>query len=501
MPRANSVPPLRTIAVAAALAALLPALARPQEASSGRGPGVTLVRVEGQLDVGALSLLRRAIDEAQERGDRLVVELDTPGGQVDLMWKIARALDAASRDGVTTVTWVHDHALSAGALVALATDAIYMRSVAQMGSATPVQIGPGGIAELPEDVREKTYSHLRSGFRAWAEEHGRSGLLAEAMVDAEVEVREVLLDGVPTLMSESEYADAKVRGEDMVLVRTISPRGELLNLTGPMAVELGMADGIAESPEELFDKIGAAGTAPNVIERTPSEDVASWLAAVTPLLLMLGIVLAYVELKAPGFGLPGFAAIACFAVVLVGRYLVGLADVPQFVLVGLGIVLVVVEIFFVPGTIWIGLLGAVLAIAGLVWANVGPGVDFSYSLDRALAFDALRRLVWSSVAAVVVMMVLSRILPKTPILRRLVLDPDARAADFLEAATQPRDARGAVGRAITDLRPVGKVVLDGDDREHEARVPGGALESGARVRVVEVSGGRLVVEPVQEGSA
>ena len=128
--------------------------------------GVTQISIEGQLDVGTQSLVRRAIDHAEENDNRLVVVLNTPGGQVELMWKIARALGDASDRGVFTVVWVNDHAVSAGALVALACERIYMRNASQIGSATPVMATPGGITGLGDDpeVREKMYSSLRSDF-------------------------------------------------------------------------------------------------------------------------------------------------------------------------------------------------------------------------------------------------------------------------------------------------------------------------------------------------
>ena len=113
--------------------------------------GLTLVRIEGALDVGTQALLARALAAAKERGDKLIVELDTPGGEIELMWQLANALLDASKDGVPTIAWVHDRALSAGSLLAMACERVYMRSHATLGSALPVQLGPGGLLPSSED--------------------------------------------------------------------------------------------------------------------------------------------------------------------------------------------------------------------------------------------------------------------------------------------------------------------------------------------------------------
>src|SRR6185503_12907206 len=278
------------------LQALVLALApAPGAEPAPRGPspdaGLTLVRIEGELDVGTQALVKRAIDAAKERGDRLVIELDTPGGEVELMWQIANALLDASDSGIGTVAWVHDRALSAGSLLALACKHVYMRSHATIGSALPVQVGPGGLEPVSEDadVRAKLYSALRGEFRGVAEKQGRSGLLAEAMVDPGVEVYEIAEEGGGSrLVSAKELSDIRSRGQQPDVLKTIVDHGQLLNATGSEAVALGLADGLAESVEELSAKLGLAGVAPNRVERSRSEDLAAWLYRLSPLFLIAG---------------------------------------------------------------------------------------------------------------------------------------------------------------------------------------------------------------------
>jgi len=212
---------------------------------------------------------------------------------------------------------------------------------------------------------------------------------------------------------------------------------------------------------------------------------------------LAGLWLGYTELKQPGFGVPGIGAIICFSVMLTGHWFVGLADIPHIVLVAVGLVLLATELFILPGTLWIGFLGGVCVVLGLVAAQVGPGFTFSDPLARNMALDAGLRFMVTATVALLGTLALSRFLPNTPVLRHAVQTPTFEGTGFAEAF--PETAAGGKvgdhGRALTDLRPVGKVSLDeSGDREFEARSAGIALNKGAEIVVVEVASGRIVVE-------
>jgi membrane-bound serine protease (ClpP class) len=484
--------------------------APPAELKAG---GVTHVRIQGELDVGTLGELKRAIQAAESEGnDRLVVEIDTPGGSIDLMWQISKLLRDAASKGVSPVAWIHDHAVSAGVLVALSCDRIYMSPQASIGSAMPVTLGARGIEALPreEGVREKVTSALRGNFRAMAEKQGRPPALAEAMVDSAAGAYQVKDESGLRVITGREWDDARLSGHPPELVRTIARPGELVNLSAAEAVELSFADGLADDLPQVLEKIGRSGAAVREVERAPSDDVLAWLDTFAPALLILGLVLAYAELKAPGFGIAGILSIACFAILLTGRYLAGLADVPDIVAVVVGVALIATEIFVFPGTLWLGIAGGVLVLGGFILGSIGPGFEWRNALDQGLAIDAAFRFMASAIVALIAVFTLSRFLPKTPMLRGLVLDPNrgAGAAAFGGALPEAGSERaslarvGARGSALTALRPVGKVRLDaGAETEFEARAVGRLIEAGERVRVVEVSGGRLVVEAELEAGA
>jgi membrane-bound serine protease (ClpP class) len=290
-------------------------------------------------------------------------------------------------------------------------------------------------------------------------------------------------------------------------VRTIVGKGRLLNATGSQAVALGLADGLVEKLEDLPAKLGLPGVVPTVVARSRSEDLAAWLYRLSPLFLIAGFVLLYLELKTPGFGLAGTLALLSLGVVLFGRYLVGLADVPHVLLIAGGAALIALELFLVPGTVWPGVVGALAILLGLVWSFAGSRIGFEYELDRAILVEESFRVVGAGFMALLVIWGLSRVLPHTPFLSRLVLvsGPRVAAAAMPQAgAARARGAEvGARGRSLTALRPVGKVVLEGaPGLDFEARSEGAEIAAGARVRVVEVQpSGRLVVAPAGDGQA
>ncbi len=472
--------------------------------------GAVVVRIEGQLSVESLALVSRAMTEAKrDERDVLVIDLDTPGGKIETMWKLAKLIRSVSEDeGVRTVTWVHDHALSAGVLVTLATTSTYVTSRSTIGAATPVILGPTGITELPEagGVRAKMMSAMRADSRAWAEKANRPGSLAEAMIDSELRVVQVRIDGELRYLTSVEWSNLREQGTTGQLERTISAQGELLTLTGPEAVEMGFVDGIAESLAIVLEKSGAGDREPLMLVSKSSEQLLGWLDLMTPLLIGLGIALAFIELKMPGFGLPGTLAVVCLATAFAGSYFVGLADVPHLVLVTIGFALIAVELFLMPGTVWFGLGGGVLVIGGLFWSQLGPGFDLESALDRQFAFDAVFQLLVTTAVALIAAMVFARLMPNIPGANRLLVTPREDVA-FGEGLPEMNAARsrarvGVRGEVLTALRPVGKVVLGGDrSMVFEARSLGSVLESGAQIVVTEVSGDRLVVEPVEQEEA
>lgn len=462
--------------------------------------GVIVVEFDDQLNYGGLSLLRRAIDQAQTEGTDLVVVLDTPGGEVGLMYQIGEALRRAREEGVQTVAFVNRRALSAGVLVAMSCDLIYMAPGSVMGAATPITIGPQGM----QDVDKKIKAGMQAEWRAYAEEQGRPPLLAEAMVNADVEVLLIEQDGLQRLVSGTEWDDLQVTEAKARLVRTIADSETLVALTAEEALEYGFADGLADNLDDVIEvKLGRFGVQPVTLERTSSEDAAAWLTKAAPILIMAGVLFLLMEMQAPGIGVPAALSALCFTLLLVGRYLTGLAGFEHILVIAVGLLLIAAEVFLVPGTLWAGISGGVLLLGGLVWSQFGPGMPLADGIGRELFVDAVQGTILWTFVGTVGAMAFGRLLPRTPVGHRMAVAPTDSGQAFGSAVgdlsglqDDRRPQPGDAGVALTDLRPVGKVRLDAfGDREFEASVQGTSLDSGARLRVLQQSTGRLVVEP------
>lgn len=469
-------------------------------------PSLVVAHVEGELGVGTLALVHRAAERARRANVPLVLDLETPGGRVDLMWKLVAELDEALASGVTTTAWIHDHALSAGALVALSCQHVYGTPLGSIGSALPVRVGVGGLVPAAEDdaVEEKLSSALRAEFRGIANERGRPGLVAEAMVDPNVEVRQVRVEGEILLVSNKEWNDLRERGDDVELIKTICAKGELLNVTTREGVQLGLVDGVAEDLDELAQKIGVDTSNVLHLEVSRSEELSSLLYGIGPLLLILGGLFVFLELKMPGFGVPGVLAALCFGLALFGRYLVGLADAPHLVLFVVGVVGLAVEFFVMPGALWPGIAGGLALLVAAGWSLLGTGVGLEYGLEQRILVDELFALLLMALSVMGGAWILSRFLPNTSIYDRLAVAPTAGAGGtsgaLPQAELERKVAAGARGRALTALRPVGKIRLDRFGvHEFEALSPGGSILPGKSVRVDEVQrSGRLVVSAVPD---
>jgi membrane-bound serine protease (ClpP class) len=205
---------------------------------------------------------------------------------------------------------------------------------------------------------------------------------------------------------------------------------------------------------------------------------------------LLGIILAFLEAKIPGFGLAGVLSTLCFALVFYGRYLLGAAEWLEGILFLLGLALVAVELFVVPGTLYAGIMGGILMALSLF-------LSFQTFLIPRDAIDAgvlVHNLVWGSgifLTAVVCMLAISRFLPKSPLMGRLALAPPTGVEGSAAGASAERGSVGRLGVAASDLRPAGIVELDG--RRVDALTEGSYISRGTAVRVIEVDGNRVVV--------
>src|SRR5436305_4193890 len=356
---------------------------------------VVVVPLRGEVSPSLLMCLRRAEKAAEGSGAlAMILEMDTYGGRLDAAADIVNALN---RITIPTYTFINSNAGSAGAIIALATQHIYMAPVSAIGAAAPVL--PTG-EDLPATERDMTISYWSALIRSSAIRNGHNPDVGEAFMNKDKEVT--------------------------VGDRLIHPKGALLTLNGQEATERIngkplLADGIADSIVDLRQKAGLKG---NIVSLNPSgfEHLAFWITTLAPLLLLGGIIGAYLEFKIPGASLPGIISAICFALFFLGHYLAGLAGWEVVALFAVGMVLVLIEIlFFAHSTIVFGVVGVFLMLASLLWAMIDryPGETF-FPKGRMLAVPLLNLFI-AIVAAVLVIAILARFLPRTSLYRRFAL--------------------------------------------------------------------------------
>src|SRR5262249_13015943 len=396
---------------------------------------VVVVPINGEISPSLLTFLRRALKDGKNRGGRRIFfEMNTSGGRLDSAEEITSALNHAT---IPTYTFINSNAGSAGALIALATQHIYMAPVSAIGAAAPVL--PTG-EDLPLTAREKTISYWSALIRGSALKNGHNPDIGEAFMNKEKEVK---------------------IGE-----RVIHPKGALLSLNAQEATQKIngkplLADGVAESIVDLAKEADLKGSVVS-IKPTGFEQLALWITALAPLLLLAGIVGAYLEFKIPGATMPGIISAICFALFFLGHYFAGLAGWEVVALFVLGLALVIIEIlFFAHSTIVFGVLGVLLMLASMLWAMIDRYPDQPFFPTGELLAIPLRNLFIALVTDAIIIALLAKYLPRTSIYRRFALMTSNPPGPSLagvprEFATALNLSPGTKGISISILRPSGK---------------------------------------------
>ena len=437
---------LISIAAASAIAAFSTG---PAFAQSG---AVYRVAVTGVVEFGLAPYIERSVEEAAAAGAAMVLlEMDTPGGRVDAAERIS---DALSDSPIPVYTFVNRRAFSAGALIALSTDGIYMRPGSVIGAATPVD-GTG------QKAPEKIVSAMRSEMRALAEAAGLDPDVAAAMVDEDIEIEGIV------------------------------EAGKLLTLTTEEAVAIGYASEVADL-SALLEELGHAGAQVVTSEANWAERVVRFFSnpIVAPFLLTLGFLGLITEIKTPAFGMAGAAGLLSLSLFFGSHLIVGLAGLEDVIIFGVGLALVGVEVVLIPGFGLFGVLGGIGILAGLYMSLLG-GLPTSVDFTRA-------GMVLSTTILLIVVSawVVIRSLPGSSRLSKsgvFLLNRTAREFGY-ESAVSRDDLVGVVGTAITDLRPSG-TALFGDERLDVVSESEWITE-GTAVKVISAEGYRHIVRPV-----
>jgi membrane-bound serine protease (ClpP class) len=434
-------------------------------------------------------LVRRGVKEAMEaNADLLILDMETNGGRVDTTREIIGILNEFKGD---TVTYVNKDAFSAGAFIAVATKRIFMAPESVIGAAAPIVMSPGGdgVEKVPDTYEKKMTSAVRAMVRTTAEKNGHNIAVVEAMID---KTRGLVLTNITA---------------DATNVVVIAKEGDILTLTNTEAEkEYGhppkrlLSSGTVKDLDALIAQLGYADARRHDIQPTGMEKLGSWLNMISPLLLIIGIAGIYIEFKTPGFGVAGIVGIAAFALYFLGGYVAGLSGAEWVVVFILGLALVAVELFIYPGTIVIGMLGAVLMLAAIIMAMVdlypapGPGVlPAMPTLDKFKL--PLRQLLWATVGGGLTIWALSLLLPRTSMYRSVVSQTASGMKTEAVLEKQQRSRLGQTGVTISALRPGGKAQFG--DEILDVISQGEMVPKGTAVRIIGNSGAEALVEVVK----
>ena len=432
---------------------------------------VIVVPLKDEISPSLVMFMRRAVKTAENaEASAVVLEMNTYGGRLDSAEEIT---DILNHVDIPTFTFINSNAGSAGALIALATKHIYMAPVSAIGAAAPV-LATG--EDLPATLRDKTISYWSALIRGSAIRNGHNPDVGEAFMNKDKEVK--------------------------IGDRVIHPKGSLLTLNAQEATETIkgkslLADGIANSVGEVVRKAGVHG---DIVSLNPTgfEQIAFWLTALSPLLLLGGIIGAYLEFKIPGAILPGAISATCFALFFLGHYIAGLAGWEVVALFILGLVLVLVEIlFFAHSTIVFGVLGVFLMLASILWAMIDRYPGERFFPTRSMLLWPLVNLVVVIVAASAVIAILARYLPRTSVYRRFALltaNPSGPSLAGIprEFATGLPLSPGAQGVSLSMLRPSGKARFS--DHVVDVITQGEFVAPDTPITVVQTDGMRVVVK-------
>ena len=426
------------------------------------------VPIDGIIDLGLPPFIERAIEEAENNNAKAIVfDINTFGGRVDAATQIK---DAILGSEILTIAFINRRAISAGALISLSCEKIYMTGGGLIGAATAVDMsGKKGS--------EKVISFMREEMASTAEKRGRSKEIARGMVDEELFFSHLVLNG------------------DSIEVKDIEGRkeGKLISLTTDQALKYHIADGTAETFDALLDSLGYGETIIVESSENWSEAVVRFLTnpVVASLLTTFGFLGILFELQSPGWGIPGFVGLTCLVLSLSASYIAKLATMSDMIFIMGGLALLLLEILVIPGFGVAGIGGIGLLIYGL-YLLLLPDVPVG---DEILS-QATDGLLIGIFGGIIGLYFLGRLMIKTKFWEQLTAPNVQKKEDGYTNTFGWESLRGESGISDTDLHPSGWVNVA--DQRVFVVSEGDFIEKGTAVKVMSVDGNRIVVRELKE---
>ena len=421
------------------------------------------VPIEGTIDLGLPPFIQRTLEDAESNEATAVIfDINTFGGRVDAATQIKDAILGAD---ILTIAFINRRAISAGALISLSCEKIYMTGGGLIGAATAVDMtGKKGS--------EKVISFMREEMASTAEKRGRSKKIARGMVDEELTFTHLVIGG------------------DSIKVDDIEGRkdGKLISLTTEQALKYKIADGTAENMEALLDSLGYSSV--QTIETTEnwSEAIVRFLTnpVVASLLTTFGFLGILFELQSPGWGIPGFVGLACLILSLSASYIAQLATMSDMLFVLTGLALILLEVLVIPGFGIAGLGGIGLMIYGL-YLLLLPDIP----VGEEVLGQAMDGFLIGLVGAVIGLVLLAKLMIKTKFWEQLTAPDTQKKEDGYSNTLGWESLQGETGIADTDLHPSGWVRVK--DQRIFVVSEGEFIEEGKEIKILSVDGNRVLV--------
>ena len=465
----------------------------PAHAAEGKQK-VYVIPVEGMVEPGMAAYVKRCLESLKDETDAVFVfKLDTFGGRVDSAFDIVDSISDIPKG--KTIAFVEKRAISAGALIALSANLLLMKENTLIGDCAPII----NTQEGQEMAGEKVQTVLRAKFRALARKNNYPVVLAESMVTIDMEVYQVETAHEKKFMDKKAYDDlTEDKKKKITAKKTIVAKGELLTMDDAEAFNLGFSQKSVKDISQALAFLGYDNVEIITIEESRSESLVRFLQPLLPILMLIGIGAVYMEIKAPGFGIPGITGILCLGLVFFNQYLVGLADYTELLFLLIGVLLLGIEVFVLPGFGVAGISGLIIIAAGLVLSFQGFVIpDDSLPWEGRLLMTNLARVLGSFLLAFFLSLFMIRfVLPRfSSVIKGPYLEATLEDS-HIDVTSDLMLKKGDTGIAHSFLRPSGKVLIR--HKKIDAVTQGEFIDQGTAVIVESIEKNRVIVKPIKD---
>jgi membrane-bound serine protease (ClpP class) len=413
---------------------------------------------------------QKAMDEAVKlKADYIIIHLNTYGGALNIADSIRTKIINST---IPVFVFIDNQAISAGALISIACDSIYMRRGGSIGAATVV-------SQSGEVVPDKYQSFMRSTMRATAESHGK----------------DTIISGNDTILiwhRDPKIAEAMV--DPVIEVEGISDSGQVLTLTAEEAMKIGYCEGITENISDLLKQAGIIDYKLITYEPSVVEGLILFLLnpVVRAILIILIVGGIYIEMQTPGIGFPLVVALLAALIFFAPSYLHGLTENWEIVVFVAGIVLIALEVFVIPGFGVAGISGIIMVIVGLTMSLV-DNIVFEY--EGIKAWDKVLRsfflVIFSLLISFIMSIIISKKLFTAKSLKLALNSVQNKNEGYIGIDSHQKNMIGKEGTAFTILRPSGRVEIEGEIFDAKAEIS--YIEKGEKIKVIRDEAGQLYV--------